>query len=492
MSDNDAAPTYSQPGRIMLNGETILVAGGMTIEQTFPETKTLARGLSGFPGKGSITVKLEGAEANANLFESLSGMLRKAEQEQKRAHRHWCDVCDKVVPCRICKGQSYHPVRDGVTCFGATARTSDRNLVACKCRVGRTHSHKRGERRRARHVAMWIAMFKTQPANVRKKFDRMLRMGDLRNVTMPRATGNPVLEALARDVYAEKRAEALEVLADLVTYSREVMQRRHGDDELAAREVDHDLRRRWAPCGPEPMRSVLWDRDPSRSLHIAETTHGVRAGLRDLSMRLALRSLDGLPPEPSDPTIREPKRTKGIAPMIYTECTAEVSSCGRFRTRLTRGWFKPGDAKRTCVFVLLNPSVADGREDDPTVRRCVGFAAAKDCNRLVIVNMFAFRATSPADMFAALARGEDVVGANDVGELNPDIVNAEVVAGDLVIVGWGSHKATRNMVVFRGSAAQCQMYALKINDDGAPGHPLYLPKSSKLVSWPRGPMPPAL
>jgi hypothetical protein len=53
--------------------------------------------------------------------------------------------------------------------------------------------------------------------------------------------------------------------------------------------------------------------------------------------------------------------------------TAVISDCGRYRYSLTRSW---ADGDNRVVFVMLNPSTADAEVDDPTIRRCIGFAKA--------------------------------------------------------------------------------------------------------------------
>src|SRR4028119_2392792 len=79
-----------------------------------------------------------------------------------------------------------------------------------------------------------------------------------------------------------------------------------------------------------------------------------------------------------------------------------------YRYALWRTW----DAARPPVaFVLLNPSTADARRDDPTIRRCANFARTWGFGGLEVVNLFAFRATHPTDLKCAA----DPVGPqNDV------------------------------------------------------------------------------
>jgi hypothetical protein len=49
----------------------------------------------------------------------------------------------------------------------------------------------------------------------------------------------------------------------------------------------------------------------------------------------------------------------------------------------------------------MNPSTADENKDDPTIRRCVQFASSWGCGGLCMANLFALRATKPAELFAA-------------------------------------------------------------------------------------------
>ena len=50
------------------------------------------------------------------------------------------------------------------------------------------------------------------------------------------------------------------------------------------------------------------------------------------------------------------------------------------------------------LFIGLNPSTADGIDDDPTIRRCIRFAKDRGYGRLSVANLFAYRATRPADL----------------------------------------------------------------------------------------------
>src|SRR5581483_9586135 len=81
-------------------------------------------------------------------------------------------------------------------------------------------------------------------------------------------------------------------------------------------------------------------------------------------------------------------------------------------------------------FIMLNPSTADAETDDPTIRRCLGFAKAWGYGTLVVTNLFAYRATDPAE----LAKAGDPVGPD-----NDTRLWSEAQLSDLVVCAWGNH-----------------------------------------------------
>ncbi len=148
---------------------------------------------------------------------------------------------------------------------------------------------------------------------------------------------------------------------------------------------------------------------------------------------------------------------------------AILSPCARYRYALARRW-GPGPA---VAFVGLNPSTADAFADDPTIRRCVGFARAWGFDSLVMLNLFAWRATQPADMQAA---------DDPVGPQNNYFLAAHAHMVDLVVAAWGAGGS------FRGRDAEVRpmlprLHYLRLTKDGHPGHPLYLPATLRPVEW---------
>lgn len=138
-----------------------------------------------------------------------------------------------------------------------------------------------------------------------------------------------------------------------------------------------------------------------------------------------------------------------------------------YRYSLTRRW-SPGP--RLACFCLLNPSTADARRNDPTVRRCIGYAMDWNFDALEVVNIFAFRSTDPA----ALAQHPDPVGPG-----NDRAILRAVRRAELVVLGWGAHGRLldRGRHVRRLIDNDCEPLCLGTTANGQPCHPLYLAKA---------------
>lgn len=118
----------------------------------------------------------------------------------------------------------------------------------------------------------------------------------------------------------------------------------------------------------------------------------------------------------------------------------------------------------TVTFIGLNPSTADATEDDPTIRRCTRFARDWGFACLKMLNLYAYRATEPRDLF-----GFD---GDKVGPEN-DCTIAKVVGGsDLIICAWGVNAPLRRADQVLGLIAA--PHCLGVTKDGAPRHPLYV------------------
>jgi hypothetical protein len=161
----------------------------------------------------------------------------------------------------------------------------------------------------------------------------------------------------------------------------------------------------------------------------------------------------------------------------YTHKSAVLSEDGKYRYVLRRQW-SMCDATQffTPVFICLNPSTADESVDDPTVRRCVGFAKAWGWCEVTILNLFALRCTDPRGLVGHPdPRGpENEKHLLEFGKFNQAIA-CWGVGGALM----GEGKRVSQMLAFHG----CELLHLGLTKDGYPRHPLYLPSSARPVSW---------
>lgn len=135
-----------------------------------------------------------------------------------------------------------------------------------------------------------------------------------------------------------------------------------------------------------------------------------------------------------------------------------------YRYTLYRQWIGTGG---TVNFIMLNPSTATDVFDDPTIRKCIGFAKRWGFRRLVVTNLFAFRATDPRELKScspALAIGPD----NDF-----EAIAREAAGADCIVCAWGLHGSWLGRdshvmdVVLRGKTLGC----IGRTRDGAPLHP---------------------
>lgn len=162
-----------------------------------------------------------------------------------------------------------------------------------------------------------------------------------------------------------------------------------------------------------------------------------------------------------------------LTPDETIERGANISACGHYRYTLWRKWAQGG----TAMFVGLNPSTADATLDDPTIRRCIGFARAWGYGSLCMLNLFAYRATQPADMLAQ---------TDPVGPENDDWLLRMTAQADVVVAAWGTHGAFKNRDEHVRSLLGGNLSYLKLTSGGHPGHPLYLPASLCPTPWARG------
>jgi hypothetical protein len=181
---------------------------------------------------------------------------------------------------------------------------------------------------------------------------------------------------------------------------------------------------------------------------------------------------------------------------LYTRAGATISVDGRYRYKLWREWDGPMLAERhrflgtdgagnpwtepmSLVFIMLNPSTADGNKDDPTIRRCVSFAKRYHFQRIDVVNLFAYRATNPKALLA-LNHNDDPVGV----ENQRHVQDLAFERGNRIVCAWGTHGhhlgQDQTMLGWLGDK---KMYCLGRTGAGFPRHPLYVNGATKFEEF---------
>lgn len=157
---------------------------------------------------------------------------------------------------------------------------------------------------------------------------------------------------------------------------------------------------------------------------------------------------------------------------IEVRRSARFSKCGRYRWSLDRTW-ADGNGQTVC-FVMLNPSTADHRVDDPTIRRCMGFARDWDYSRLVVRNLFAVRATNPKDLLRLEC---------PTGGWSGDRAIQAAARCDLVVAAWGAFVPFDRLRRARELLSGVRLVCLGETKNGSPRHPLYIAQATPLAAF---------
>lgn len=123
------------------------------------------------------------------------------------------------------------------------------------------------------------------------------------------------------------------------------------------------------------------------------------------------------------------------------------------------------------MFIGLNPSTADEIHDDPTIRRCAGFAKRWGYGGLVMCNAYTLISTDPH----ALNTGEPLTReAHLAMRVLRDQCAEAVAAWGALIIQVRTYENRVDRILQDLSPLTC----LGITKDGHPRHPLYLPYTS--------------
>ena len=173
---------------------------------------------------------------------------------------------------------------------------------------------------------------------------------------------------------------------------------------------------------------------------------------------------------------------------MIRERGAEFDDARIYRYSLWRNWDEPpvppgvppellALVRPHVLFIMLNPSTADERSDDPTIRRCMDFAARWGYGALSVGNLYAFRAARPSVLRSV---------ADPVGPDNDAVLRRLVARAARVVVAWGARASDERaarvleaIMAEKGARPQC----LGVTRRGMPRHPLYVRRDASLVEY---------
>lgn len=121
-----------------------------------------------------------------------------------------------------------------------------------------------------------------------------------------------------------------------------------------------------------------------------------------------------------------------------------------------------GAGEKSIMFVGLNPSMSEGL--NPTLTRCINFAKQWGYDSCYILNLFAYRAKTPALLRQTSA---------PIGEDNDKWLLETAQKVDKIIFAWGTHGdfLNRDAEVI---ALLPEAFCLETTKNGFPKHPLYV------------------
>jgi len=159
--------------------------------------------------------------------------------------------------------------------------------------------------------------------------------------------------------------------------------------------------------------------------------------------------------------------------MIDTLFEIDTETPSVYRYTLTRAWTSATRMR----FIMLNPSTADQTVDDPTIRRCVGFAKREGFGGIEVVNLFALRATDPA----VLRAHPDPVGPD-----NDHAICRVLQETDFVVAAWGAHpyampRAREVLRIVREVRVIPMCFG--VTKGRSPRHPLYVKGDQPLTEY---------
>lgn len=163
---------------------------------------------------------------------------------------------------------------------------------------------------------------------------------------------------------------------------------------------------------------------------------------------------------------------------------ATISACGRYRYALTRrmlGLSSEALSRPSLCWLMLNPSTADAADDDPTIRKVMGFTRRNGYGVAIVVKLFAWRETDLREVGRRLRTGPGPSSARHeeiVGPGNRSAIMQAAAISDAVVCAWGATPWARGQAaravgwLAAHPAKPIRLLCLGHTNSGAPLHPL--------------------
>ena len=145
---------------------------------------------------------------------------------------------------------------------------------------------------------------------------------------------------------------------------------------------------------------------------------------------------------------------------------AKISIDKKERYSLKREWDK---SKNKILYIMLNPSLADDNNDDPTIRRLINFSKKFNYGGFLVGNIYSTISPNPKEVDRS-----DGISDKNLVELLKLINQVEEI-----VYAWGNNAYEPEFLKDLVSNPKC--FGKNLN--GSPKHPLYLPKNIQLISY---------
>lgn len=147
---------------------------------------------------------------------------------------------------------------------------------------------------------------------------------------------------------------------------------------------------------------------------------------------------------------------------------ALLSPCNSYRYKLWRVW---DDSKPLILWLMHNPSTADGNKDDPTIRRIIKYSMNWGYDGLYVGNLFPYRSTDPKNLLNKSL--EEICPSENKVHIEQMVENCSE---------WVLAHGNPSVYFKMENLPSMNWKALKLTKKGYACHPLYLKADLKLFS----------